>query len=68
MGLNKKYISKDYLKKISQGTYIEFYKHFNIHGVVFITLDNFSSEILNEMMNCTLQDESKIIEIMKKCK
>lgn len=67
MGLNKKYISKESIKSISNTNNIEyFFNYFN--DDIIITTDDFSSKILDEIREYSLYDKKDILRIMMKCK
>lgn len=67
MGFNKRYISEKSIKSIAIcDDYNQFFNYFKSDAI--IATDNFSIKILDEIINCSLIDKDKIIEIMNKCK
>ena len=66
MGLDKKYISRETIHKMSHKNYIEFFNYFD--SQIIIILDSFSSDIFKQINKCKIDDKKKILKIMKKCK
>jgi len=67
MGFNKRFISKDSLKNISNsGDYLNFFKYFKSDVVLFE--DSFSLNIMNDLKKYTINDKDEILTIMNKCK
>ena len=66
MGFNKRYISRESIKRIADTNYEQFFNYFKADAI--ITTDQFSIEILDEIEKCHITDKDRIIEIMNKCK
>lgn len=66
MGFNKRYISKESIKRIAETNYEQFFNYFKSDAI--IATDNFSVEILDDIEKCCITDKDRIIEIMNKCK
>lgn len=66
MGFNKRYISKESIKRIANTNYEQFFNYFKADAI--IATDSFSIEILDEIEKCYITDKDRIIEIMNKCK
>lgn len=67
MGFDKKYISEESIRLIASYNDVEkFYNYFRSDAI--ITMDKFSSRILNRIIKCSINDKNKISNILKKCK
>ena len=67
MSFNKRYITEENIRMIADSNnYERFYNYFKSNAV--ITLDNFSTDIYDQMSKLTINDKDSIINIMNKCK
>lgn len=67
MGFNKRYISKDSLRKIvNGGDYLNFLEYFKSDALLFD--DAFSFNIMKDLSNYDINDKEEILKIMDKCR
>lgn len=62
MGFNKKYITEESIRRMATKNYIDFYKYFDCNSII---LDNFSSEISNQIRILSIDDKDDILKIIK---
>jgi len=66
MGFNKRIISQNSIKLMTNTDYKTFFDYFK--SDVIISDDTFSSKILKEIRKLSITDKEDIIKIMNKCK
>jgi hypothetical protein len=68
MGFNKKYISKETIKRVANHNDYKLFFEYFIKSDAIISDDDFSMKVLNRIKKCTINDKDEIINIMNECK